>query len=592
MQAVLREFRDFFRMGPVDYASVEALSSVLVRDLKSRLVIEFGLAILFASVGEYLLATVWILTIVPAEYSEIILHQAIKRSPQPRIWHLYGQFFVSLLGGGTWCVIGVWQWLTYHPILIASGLCMTVGVLMHVTFKYSDWSKCAVVGAIPPVIALGIMAFLPPGENLNIGHRILLIFGFVGLIQYTFTIVRANIIRQNQLKEALRQASAANEAKSAFLANMSHEIRTPMNGVLGMADLLDGTELNTRQKEMVNLIQSSGDSLVRIIDDVLDISKIEAGHLRLTPDVFRLGELVHTVSATSELSARENNLSFSCKYDSDGPHYFYGDVLRIRQVIGNLVSNAIKFTPEGEVRLELHTEKTQTEDQYELYIQVCDTGPGLSEKAKATIFQPFMQVDNKMSRKFGGTGLGLSIAREIARAMGGDLTVESEPGKGACFTFHCPLQLAQAPVDDLKEYPADEGSKTNWARQLSILVAEDHPVNRRLIELMLVSLECEAVYVDDGQKAVDACAKKRFDLILMDIQMPGLDGMEALNAIRQNEELSGQTPTPVVALTANAMKHQVEGYRTAGFEGFLAKPFTQQDLVNAISSVVHAPTES
>ncbi len=576
-------------MGPADFRSVEALSGVLVRDLKSRLVIEFGLAILFASVGEYVMAAVWIITIVPAEFSEILLHESMKRAERIKVRHLYGQFAVSLLGGGTWCAIGVWQWLTHHPILAASGLSMVVGVLMHVTFKYSDWSKCAVVGAIPPGLALVVMAFFPPGENIHLGHRLLLIFGFAGLIQYTFTIVRANIQRQEQLKSALSQASAANEAKSAFLANMSHEIRTPMNGVLGMANLLERTRLNEHQSEMVEVIQSSGHALVRIIDDVLDISKIEAGHLTLTPEVFSLGELVHTVTATSELAARENSLSFICRYDSDGPQHFYGDGLRIRQVIGNLVSNAIKFTSDGKVTLDLHTEPMDQPDQCRLVIKVCDTGPGLSAAARERIFDPFMQDDNSMSRQYGGTGLGLSIAREIALAMSGELTVESELGVGSCFTFTCPLTISDAPqIEQSPAKPTEDKATLN--RQIRVLVAEDHPVNRRLIELMLVSLACEAIYVEDGQKAVEMFRSREFDLVLMDIQMPGLNGVEALNAIRSAEQASGRTHTPVLALTANAMKHQVDAYRAAGFDGYLAKPFTLEGLLAAVSDVLATET--
>ena len=580
--------RNFFRMGRADFEAVEALSGVLVRDLKSRLVIEFGLAILFASVGEYVMAAVWIITIVPAEFTEILLHQSIKRSKRPRVHHLYGQFGVSLLGGGTWCAIGVWQWLTYHPILMAAGLSMIVGVLMHVTFKYSDWSKCAIVGAIPPVLALIVMAILPPGENIHLGHRALLIFGFAGLIQYTFTIVRANILRQNGLKKALSQASAANEAKSAFLANMSHEIRTPMNGVLGMADLLGRTELDKRQEEMVGIIQSSGHSLVRIIDDVLDISKIEAGHLTLTSDVFSLRELVHTIVATSELAARENNLGFSCRFDSSDSLHLLGDPTRIRQVIGNLVSNAIKFTEEGEVTLDLCTLETDAPDLRKLVVTVCDTGVGLSSEAQAKIFQPFRQADNSMSRQYGGTGLGLSIAREIAQAMGGDLTVESEPGRGSCFTFSCPLKIADIEAGGVPHISGAGAREDDGSTQenLKVLVAEDHPVNRRLLEMMLDSLSLDAVFVEDGLSAVEQSRAHGFDLILMDIQMPGLNGVDALEVIRQAEEASGQPPVPVIALTANAMKHQVEAYKQAGFDGFLAKPFTLEDLVTAMSHAI------
>lgn len=381
-------------------------------------------------------------------------------------------------------------------------------------------------------------------------------------------------------------ASAANEFKSIFLANMSHEIRTPMNGVLGMADLLGRTSLSPQQQEMVDVIQTSGGTLIGVIDDILDLSKIEAGHLALETEEFSLNELVSTISTASDMAAREKNLIFTCAYQPDPNNYFIGDALRLRQVIGNLLSNAIKFTSEGEIALDVSVQPMEGSEACNLIVKVRDTGPGLSEADLEQIFRPFVQADGSMTRRHGGTGLGLAIVTHIAGIMQGEVSVQSKVGEGSEFTFQCPLLRAESRAADKAPDEPVDGIVAVHGQRPSILVADDHRLNRRLLELMLGEMDVDVTFVEDGSKAVDICETLTFDLVLMDIQMPGLNGVEAFRHIREHERKAGRKPVPMIAMTANAMKHQVEEYMSAGFDRHLPKPIMIEDLLGSINAAL------
>ena len=583
-----KSVQDFFRMTEDDFLASEALGETLLKDFAFRIIIELFLGLLFAWTGEVTLAIVWLILVIPAESCESILRWFVDRSDRLTVTHLYTQFLVSIMGGSVWAGAGAYLWMTGSVYHMAAGLAMIVGVLMHVTFKYVDWLKAAVIAALPPGIVFFSLAFLPTEIESSLSEKVLLIFGFSGLLYYMYTVAAGSIAKQVELKKALAAASAASQFKSIFLANMSHEIRTPMNGVLGMADLLDRTPLNTDQSEMISIIQSSGETLIRVIDDILDLSKIEAGHLTLETQVFSLDELVRTISATSEMSARDKNLTFQCRYSSPESSYFVGDALRLRQVIANLVSNAIKFTSEGSVTLELEARHSQSAAHSEIIVKVIDTGPGLSEADQEKIFRPFVQADGSRSRQHGGTGLGLAISRNIVEIMGGELNVESQIGEGSIFSFSCQLLKSDVAPDQSPTFHS-RSARLVGARsgdRASILVAEDHPFNRRVLELMLATLEADVHFVEDGMKAVEACKAQSYDLVLMDIQMPGLNGVEALTLIRQDEQVGGRQHTPMIALTANAMKHQVDEYEAAGFDGHLAKPIVIKDLVQVVNEAL------
>ena len=393
-------------------------------------------------------------------------------------------------------------------------------------------------------------------------------------------------LAKDALKEALARAEAANVAKSEFLANMSHEIRTPLNGVLGLADALARLELNPHQRDIVEMIVSSGKALTAILSDVLDLAKAEAGQLELQNEPFSLRETIGGAAYLFETVARDKGVDFKVEFTSGGPDRLVGDALRIRQVVSNLISNAVKFTAAGQVAI--HAGVTPMADgQGRLEVTVTDTGPGFTEEVRARLFGRFEQGDGSITRRFGGTGLGLSIAGALAQMMGGEIDCSALPGKGATFSFRVPLALAAAATPAVA--PAPRGDEADASPLgLRVLLAEDHEINRKVVQLMLGDVQ-QLVVTANGQEALDAfLGHDRFDVVLMDSQMPVMDGLTAIRCIRTAEARLGRARTPIVSLTANAMDHQVAAAIDAGADGHLAKPITTVGLHAAIEKAIHA----
>jgi signal transduction histidine kinase/HPt (histidine-containing phosphotransfer) domain-containing protein/ActR/RegA family two-component response regulator len=381
----------------------------------------------------------------------------------------------------------------------------------------------------------------------------------------------------HRLHEEWQRADAATRAKSQFLAVMSHEIRTPMNGVLGMAHLLLDTPLNAGQKKQVQTLRDSGQALLTILNDILDFSKMEAGRLELAAEDFDLERVVGSVAALMTPRAREKKLALRATIEPDVPTALHGDAGRLRQALLNLVGNAIKFTEAGEVRLAVaRSGADDAGGRVPLRLRVTDTGIGIPPEAQARLFQEFSQVDASATRRFGGTGLGLAICRRIAVAMGGEISVESRAGEGSTFTMAIALEHAQAPLAaDEADLPAAAGAP------LRILLAEDNPVNRE-VALGLLGRHGHTVTVaTDGAEAVAAARKGGFDVILMDVHMPGMDGMQATRNIRTIPGAAGRVP--IVALSASVMKDEVDMCFAAGMDQFLAKPIEPAALVRVLS---------
>jgi signal transduction histidine kinase len=389
---------------------------------------------------------------------------------------------------------------------------------------------------------------------------------------------------RNSLKElagARDAAEAANTLKSQFLANMSHEIRTPLNGVLAMAQIMDLGELSPVQRERLDVVRESGVSLLAIVNDVLDLSKIEAGKLELEIDTFDPADLARHAEAAYSAVAAGKGLALVVDVQDSALGHRRGDATRLRQIVSNFLSNAIKFTEQGEVRLTLIGEAEDGREM--LHLVVSDTGLGIPPEKAPLLFQKFSQVDSSTTRRFGGTGLGLAICRELAILMGGRVWVETALGKGSAFHLLAPLPIAEGAAPAPKAASPDASGP--GARALRVLAAEDNATNKLVLRTIMQTFGIDLTLVSDGRQAVDAWAGGAFDLILMDIQMPVMDGVTATRTIRQAEAAAGRPRTPIVALSADAMTHQVNDYLAAGMDMHVAKPIELSKLHAAMRAV-------
>jgi signal transduction histidine kinase/ActR/RegA family two-component response regulator len=407
-----------------------------------------------------------------------------------------------------------------------------------------------------------------------------------GQVERTVVVLR-NIDKQKRSEIALAKArdaaEAANRAKSEFLANMSHEIRTPLNGVMGVASALSRTGLDANQREMVGLIESSAKTLEALLSDVLDLARVESGRLVLTSEPFEPRRCLIDVGALFHPTAEAKSLDLIIEPTPDLEGAFLGDAPRIRQILSNLVSNAVKFTPSG--RVSLGASALRTPDGIEAKIWVRDSGIGFDDETKARLFGRFEQADGSITRRYGGTGLGLAISRSLAERMGGSLDAVSTPGEGATFTLTLPLTRTETPAaaSDAAGV-ATAAAPTEPGAPLKVLLAEDHPTNRRVVQLLLESVGVDLTCVENGAEAVDAAEHGAFDLVLMDMQMPVMDGLTAIRIIREGEAASGRPRAEIHALTANAMPEHAEASRAAGADGHLTKPILADDLFRTIEA--------
>ena len=379
--------------------------------------------------------------------------------------------------------------------------------------------------------------------------------------------------QREALLRAKTDAEAANLAKSTFLANMSHELRTPLNGVTSMADLLATTPLTARQQEINDIIVSSSQQLKGLIGDILDLARIECGELTLVQEPTCIAALVRSVVDLCGLRAAEKGVHLSADITPDLHERVIVDAIRLRQVLTNLVANAVKFTEEGSVRLSV----TVAGDRYRF--EISDTGIGFRPEQAAEIFKPFQQADGTITRRFGGTGLGLAISSDLVKAMGGEIQCTGQPGEGATFWFE--LSLASAEAAGSAEAP------TSYAvlGPMRVLLADDNATNRRVVELILGAMDANCVTVEDGAQAVAAFEAQTFDIVLMDMMMPVMDGIAATRAIRVIESEQGLARTPIIMLTANSFPEHIAESVAAGADLHLAKPITAASLVGAIAKV-------
>ena len=394
---------------------------------------------------------------------------------------------------------------------------------------------------------------------------------------------------ETALRKALKAAEEASLSKSTFLANMSHEIRTPLNGIVAIADILSRAELPAKAQELIQIIQASGETLERLLSDILDLARVESHQITIEVAPFHLGELARATAALARLRADEKGVQVDVRLDAQVDRVMAGDMVRVRQVLTNLLSNAVKFTAAGRVRLTV-----SRTDAGPVRFVVKDTGVGFDQDAKERVFGRFQQADDTITRRFGGSGLGLAISRELVGLMGGALDCDSTPGVGSSFWFEIPLEPGEAA--DARPGPRSAGAQS--ANLPRVLVADDHPTNRKVVELMLEG-HAQVVSVENGEQAVSAFKSGAFDLVLMDMQMPVMDGLTAVREIRRGEDVAAHAP--IIMLTANALPEHVAASLAAGADLHLDKPITAASLFAAIDeatarsaafSVADAPAEA
>lgn len=431
-------------------------------------------------------------------------------------------------------------------------------------------------------VMVGLVWPVAPAQPHEVGLSLVAVIGFFGYV-FQASLKRRGLERQmaQALQAAVdkeQEAAVANAAKSTFLATISHEIRTPLNGVLGMAQAMAAGDLAPDQRERLQVVRSSGEALTEILNDVLDLSKIEAGQLDIDKLAFELDDVLHAGFDAFAPRAAEKGLAFELDIASGAEGVYLGDPMRLRQVVYNLISNAVKFTGKGSVRVRA------ARDGELVRISVVDTGPGIAADQQARLFHKFEQLDASTTRRHGGTGLGLAICRELATLMGGEILVESRLGEGSAFTLSLPLErtgegrpaiATAAPA----AAPAAEG-------ELRVLAAEDNEVNRTVLKALLAQIGVVPTLVEDGAQAVAAWRDGEWDLVLMDIHMPVMDGMAAVREIRTLERAGGRRRTPIIALTANAMVHQVAELREAGMDDHVSKPINVTRLFEAMAAAV------
>lgn len=481
-------------------------------------------------------------------------------------------------------LIPIALWTVHDTGLRIFAALWVAGGMLHTTMHMHQNRTAWLYGTGPHMI---VFAALPIGSflfgDMSLANTALAVFG-VGLyashMSGTFRAVSLSAkAREDAREDAVKQreeALAANNAKSAFLATMSHEIRTPLNGVIGLAEVLCGEDLPEKSARHAETIRSSGMMLLQLLNDILDVSKVEAGRLELENTAFNLDDVARKIINLHTPKAREKGIDLEFEIDGDIERVRMGDEYRVAQILHNLVANAVKFTVQGRVTARI---KEDGREDW-LRIEVEDTGVGMDEEQAEKVFQPFIQADNSVTRKFGGTGLGLSIVKGIVDAMGGRVAVRSTVGRGSTITVAVPLKATTAaPSVEATAFDHDISSFLG----MRALVVDDNHVNRLVASSMLSPLEVDAMSADSGEAAIELVKEKNFDLILMDISMPDMDGVEAMLAIRQ---MLGDAAPPIFAASAHAMKHEVEAYMAKGFDGYLTKPITHAALIDALGKAV------
>jgi signal transduction histidine kinase/ActR/RegA family two-component response regulator len=526
---------------------------------------------------------VWYLAgILVSALRYLVIRRYRREQPPPDAARQWARWFILLTGaaGVVWGLLGTWLFPDDDPANQAMMLLFLLAVAAVGLFSLGSRATA--------YAALCLPVLLPPAANLFMigGHA----NGVLGVSLLLFTFIAISNARRHQenaaellrlrfanariaeeRERALQSAEHASQVKGQFLANMSHEIRTPLNGILGMTQLLAGSRLDAEQQFRLDVVRRSGDHLLVLINDILDFSKIEAGRLAMECAPFDLRRAISDVADLLAAVAQDKRVAFEVSVDAGVPRWVEGDSSRVKQVLNNLLGNAIKFTDRGHVRLSVR--RSDASGKALLRFEVEDTGIGIPAENAESIFDAFRQADSSLVRRHGGTGLGLTISRELARAMGGDIGYSSEPGRGSTFWF-----TADLPETAIPDVSGAQPASSDIRLSGRVLLAEDNEVNALVAKAYLEQFGLSVDCADNGVQALDRVTADDYDLVLMDCQMPEMDGFEATRRIRAHEKAFGLRPVPVVALTANAIRGDRERCVEAGMDDYLPKPFRSAEL--------------
>lgn len=465
--------------------------------------------------------------------------------------------------------------------------CMMVLAMVLIETRYHIFYMLILVSAIVLLVSMEIIfpQWLVAYASEAVRHGDLLytsiicmvtVGALVSILKKSYERDRKELkVSQLHLVQARKDAEAATNAKSKFLSNMSHEIRTPLNGIIGTTELLKQTPLSEEQKKLIDVLQSGSDLLLNIMNDVLDISKVEADKLKLQPKPCSIGSMIRDVIAITS-STLKPSIKLDYTIDENVHDGVIADESRVKQVLLNLVGNAVKFTDSGNVQV-IVTAEPANKGVQQVIFKVVDSGIGISEADLAKLFKPFSQIDNIATRKYGGTGLGLSICKKLVEMMGGTVSAQSTEGLGSVFSFMLPLQSAETGQHTGAQETMPEGEPGDFGK-LKILLAEDNAMNRFVIERMFRVLGCRIEMVDNGRQALERACSEAFDLVFMDIQMPLMDGLQATREIIAWHEANQQTAPFIIALTADAMKEDEQRCLEAGMNDYLSKPLAIKEL--------------
>jgi len=559
-------------MGPTGYALVAAIRA---RELRTRIVLACVIALTAYGVAPTIWPVVWLVLVVAGQLADRRLNAPLLADPAAPVDRGRQVLLCVSIAINTTIYSAISAYLWFEGGIVGQVFTMiqVAGGLLHVSL-HMHHVRPLLLSALVPHAAyfLGL-----PLISAFAGQPWMAVGALGGLLYcaHLAKAVKQSRLAYAELEAARARAERASDAKSDFLATVSHEIRTPMNAVISAAELLRRTDLTTEQGEHVAMLQDASDVLMGLLNDVLDISKIEAGKMRLEDADLDLPQKLGALTRLWEPRARDKGVALVVELAPDLPERIRTDPLRLQQILFNLLSNAVKFTDRGSITV--RAGRAETEQGERLRFDIVDTGCGMTAETMARLFTGFEQAEAGTTRRYGGTGLGLTISRRLAEMMGGALTAESTPGRGSVFRLDLPLMEADGAVE-AEAAPVEVGPA--GLRALKVLAAEDHAVNRRILGLFLEPLGCRLTLAENGRDAVQTADVEVFDVILMDMQMPVMDGLEAARTIRAGKGPNARTP--IVALTANALDHHRAAWAAVGVEAFLTKPIDPRALTAAL----------